>query len=1624
MKLTACIITKNEEKNIEKCLNSVKPIVSEIVVVDTGSTDSTVDKAKKIGAKVYHFEWVNDFAKAKNFAISKATGDWIISLDADEYLENVDYQLMKNCINKADKSKSDGLFVNLMNYDVVLNKILSTIPKIKIFRNDSHIQYYGAIHETVKRLNENIRVIDMKEKITIVHTGYSSGEIERKKKGERNLSMLLEEVSSNPEDHDLNFYLSETYSQMGEFELALFYSLRAFEIGNSELLGAKEKNVLNILKYMKKLEFPNDEIEKVIFEANNLYPSYPDFYVYLGDYHRMHNQPEDAILMYEKAVSLMDHNQNVQGESQVSSVIIPIYKEIASQYYKLSDFSQSVHYWTLILNNEPYHYSTLKNIIKVFINNKENDTKIINFFNNIYNFGKEKDLVYLLKASLQNGAYNISQYFIDKLSELNLKLNDEELDLKLIKGNYEGIALEYIESFEKDSKQHFLLKAFVTALLENDEIVKDKVFEKLKQNGFNITDGIDGDTVEFLIRTVQILIDYSSFEKIDTILELVNDNEFLLNVGELVYQSKGFNIALVYFDRYIQLNSDIEEKRLTDILYKMSNSLYQLGEFETASRYINEAYKIDGNSYVINSLLLKIFEKVNNDVDLEKAIIHACSMYPSSEHFISYKKNYQINANIRTNNENNISLKKLLYSESFLQSLEEKSKQLITEDRKIEVEQINKFLKREYEKARNWKGQKESKMSIQKTENKKVLIIAYIFPPLGGSGVQRTLKFVKYLRNFGWEPVVVTVGNNSFNFIDEKLESEIPQNIEIIRVDDPQIINKSTSQEVIDLYINMGINRDIVKSYVQIANKNINNLSKLLLPEQQIIWANNVLKNIKKQINIEEVDIIYSTSGPYSDHIVGYYLKKEFNKPWVADFRDEWSNNPYININHDSIMYKMIYSMESILVNFSDSIVTTTPLASENYRNTFNLKGDKISTITNGYDEQDFEVIQNKTHQNEKFTLLHNGLFYMIRTPETIIEAVNKLVSTGLIPKDKILIQFSWSENLDKWKTKIMNYGISECFEFIGYMNHQQSLECANAADLLLLVSGPGEKNKAIFPGKLFEYFRLNKPILSLSPQKSVVENLINKLNRGYNVDFNDIDGIQNIIHQYYLQWENDELPVYEIDENIQQYERNNLTEKLVGVFDQQLNNFETLKGKLKELKAEIMELVYNEKFIEAYKLIPEYRECSPNDVDLYSIEGIIKLNINQIDEAELAFKKGLKIDSNNVDLLYNLGFLYQIKEHYRDSVDSYQKAFNHSDEAELKNEIKNIINEIKRSHPNEKSKKRIAFFAIPNGGDKFLGDIIEGLSKDYEVKKVIVSDLKQIDQGMEWADICWFEWCDQLVAYGSKLPLAKNKRLICRIHRYEVFTNNPLNVNWNNVDKLIIVTDHLLKILEKRVPDIRLKVSVETIQNGVDLDKYDFTAREKGYNLAFIGDVIYRKNPFFMLQIMKKIVDVDNRYNLSIAGRFSDPLIKEYWDYQIKELGLENNIHFDGWIEDVNSWLKNKQYILAPSIHESFGYFIAEAMASGIKPIIHNFLYAKEIWPKEYLFNTIDECIEIIISNNYQSNEYREFIKKNYLLEKQIVQTVSVIYNLVNSENDNINAKFCKINSVPIDINFKNKNL
>lgn len=302
---------------------------------------------------------------------------------------------------------------------------------------------------------------------------------------------------------------------------------------------------------------------------------------------------------------------------------------------------------------------------------------------------------------------------------------------------------------------------------------------------------------------------------------------------------------------------------------------------------------------------------------------------------------------------------------------------------------------------------------------------------------------------------------------------------------------------------------------------------------------------------------------------------------------------------------------------------------------------------------------------------------------------------------------------------------------------------------------------------------------------------------------------------------------------------------------------------------------------------------------------------------------------------------------------------------------------EIKRLvEKNGESKRKALSIIIENGLSTFIDRFKEYWEGEYDIycfNLDAVSSRRYLKEIMLHSDLCFFEWCGGALAYGSNLAEAANIPIICRIHRYEVFSQHLNIVNWENVDKAVFIAEHICSLFISKTKFPQKKTAL--IYNGFDFRRFNYKNRTRGFKIAYLGALIYRKAPEMLLQVMKKLVDIDYRYKLYLAGENPTKEIEIYLDYMLKEMGLQNNVMYDGFQANVDQWLEDKDYIICSSIGEGHITAIQEAMIKGIKPIIHNYPGAKELYGPEHLWNTIDEAVELITKSPYNSKHYHDMI-------------------------------------------------
>lgn len=308
--------------------------------------------------------------------------------------------------------------------------------------------------------------------------------------------------------------------------------------------------------------------------------------------------------------------------------------------------------------------------------------------------------------------------------------------------------------------------------------------------------------------------------------------------------------------------------------------------------------------------------------------------------------------------------------------------------------------------------------------------------------------------------------------------------------------------------------------------------------------------------------------------------------------------------------------------------------------------------------------------------------------------------------------------------------------------------------------------------------------------------------------------------------------------------------------------------------------------------------------------------------------------------------------------------------------------------------------FVVHEGMDSFLKDLLRYFSQLYNVRLYKPKDQKDLKNALSWADICWFEWCDDLLVQTTSQT--KNCSIICRLHSYEAFSDVPDAVNWNKVDDLIIVAPHIREIVEQRWPSIKKLTRIHTIPIGVNLQHYTFCEHKKGYDIGYIGYINVKKGPMLLLHCLQHLVKLDSRYRLHIAGSHQDLRFKLYFDKMITLMGLEKNLIMYGWVDDINAWLKDKNYCINTSPLESGPMCIREAMSCGVKPLIHNFVGAGQMYPSKYLFTTIVDLECMVESDEYDSVEYRRFIERYYALPVQLKKTSDLIKTVALSNIEN----------------------
>ncbi len=430
---------------------------------------------------------------------------------------------------------------------------------------------------------------------------------------------------------------------------------------------------------------------------------------------------------------------------------------------------------------------------------------------------------------------------------------------------------------------------------------------------------------------------------------------------------------------------------------------------------------------------------------------------------------------------------------------------------------------------------------------KKVLIISYYWPPAGGPGSQRMVKFVKYLPQFGWQPVVLTVKKGEYAYLDPSLKSDVPKSIRVYRT--PQIdpfrfyklfTGKKSGSTIPTAILTQKKTKPAEKlaSFIR---------ANFFIPDARIGWVPFAFYFSHKLIVNENIDTVFISSPPHSSQLTGLLLKKVKPIKWVADLRDPWTDIRYYEFVHRNKMVNSIDRfMERKILNSANVITTVSQDLVRMFSSklkTNNLS--KFQVIPNGYDDEDFKNLLYKP--DSTFKIVHTGNMQEHQNPLVLWKSLKKIVSEKPEFMNFIrvkLIGYVHPQILDN----IREYGLENLVEIQSFRPHREILPLIKSAELLLLVVPQVKNNKGIVTGKLFEYLGANRPVLLIGPKNCDAAEIVKPLEGCGIFDYEEELQLRSFLLKMIKRWEKRKI-YYDNYGKSKKFSRAELTKNLADIF-------------------------------------------------------------------------------------------------------------------------------------------------------------------------------------------------------------------------------------------------------------------------------------------------------------------------------------------------------------------------------------------------------------------------------------------------------------------------------------------
>ncbi len=426
--------------------------------------------------------------------------------------------------------------------------------------------------------------------------------------------------------------------------------------------------------------------------------------------------------------------------------------------------------------------------------------------------------------------------------------------------------------------------------------------------------------------------------------------------------------------------------------------------------------------------------------------------------------------------------------------------------------------------------------------SKKLLIITYYWPPAGGPGVQRWLKFVKYLPEFDIQPIVYVPENPTYPIVDTHLETEVSDKAIILKnpIFEPyqlaSFLSKNKTKKISSGIIPNQKKQSFLDKFLLWIRGN------LFIPDARVFWVKPSVKYLEKYIRENEIDTIVTSGPPHSLHLIGLELKQKLNLKWLADFRDPWTTIGYHkSLRLSNYAAKRHKQLEYQVLNSADTIIVTSKTTKTEFQA---ITSKPIAVITNGFD---LEKVEKQT-LDSKFSLAHIGSFLSERNPLILWESLVELLQEIPEFKSHLEIKLMGAVSQEVLET-ISQFGLNSYLNNLGYVSHAEAVAHQRKSQVLLLIEINSEDTKSIIPGKLFEYMVSERPIVAIGPKDSDFAEIITNTNTGVFFDYSEKARLKQIIFDYYHQFLEGKLQSNGV--GLQHYSRRNLTKQLVELINQ-----------------------------------------------------------------------------------------------------------------------------------------------------------------------------------------------------------------------------------------------------------------------------------------------------------------------------------------------------------------------------------------------------------------------------------------------------------------------------------------